>query len=191
MRTLQLISLTAAGMLFLPQMHAEIGLMPDQKAGIDLPEDERNPFAKRGPAVTATDVQDNESEESRLRGMIGALKISGYSDGPGERRALLGPFPIAVGRRLPPLIEKQTESLVTRSIEPGSIELVFEERDGKPETRFLLLRFDLRPEVRFQLAPQAAHSQQQTAGSTLGGSIRPGTKKGDPSNDSEEIQPGQ
>ena len=151
---------------------AAIGMLPEQKVGIEVPAEERNPFAKRGPGTATTIIQDTESEESRLRGILESMPISGFADGPGERRVLLGPFPLTVGRQLPPVIEKQTEALVVRAIEAGRVELAFVERDNRPETRFVVLRFNLNPEVRFQLGTQAVRPQENTAAAGLGGSLR-------------------
>lgn len=150
--------LLSVSCLFLACLSNAPGLRPEEKEPIPIEEGERNPFARRGPATGTTVVEDTESEESRLRSLLEKMKVAGYTEGDDGASVLLGNYRMKPTQILPPLLANQTEKLQVVSVNPKRVELVFLESDGRPPSRSITLRYNLRPQVRFLLGTQVPES---------------------------------
>lgn len=139
----------------LPSLRGDaLELLPETKVPLIVPEGERNPFAVKAAPVAQVVPTDQESEESRLRGLLSALKVTGFSDGAGGASVLLGPYLLRPGELVPPLMRHQTERIQVAAITRGRIELVFLEPQDRPPSRRLTIQFSTEPKVRFLLGTQ-------------------------------------
>jgi len=155
--TLRILFLSGFYILFAGLASAP-ALLPEEKEPIPIEEGERNPFARRGPATATTVVEDTESEESRLRALLGKMKVTGFMEGDNGASVLLGNYRMIPKQILPPLLANQTEKLQVVSVTPKRVHLVFLESDDRPPTRTITLRYSLRPQVRFLLGSQVPDS---------------------------------
>jgi len=118
---------------------------------------ERNPFTQKAVQYEAiSGAPEPVSEESRLRRILSAVKISGLSGGNGKFQVLLGSLIIKPGDTLPPLIGNQTERLRVTTVDSSSLTLSFIEKDPAADARQIVLRFNTRPEVKQFLSGEAA-----------------------------------
>lgn len=125
-------------------------LFPDTRQSLEVRPTERNPFGQQiAPEVqsTTTNAQDSVSEESRLRRILRALKISGASSQGSSRRILIGSLILKPGDPLPPLITNQAESLRVLSVDETQVVLEFLSKDPAVETRKITLFYALEPTV--------------------------------------------
>ena len=130
-------------------------VLPEDKKPVELQPGERNPFARRGPATETTFVEeDTESEESKLRAILEAMKVSGFTRSDNGNSVLLGYLRLEPGMLLPPLRENQTEQLRVVSIDEQQVELLFVDPPERQLNRTIRLRFDPRPRVRYMLGTQ-------------------------------------
>lgn len=129
-------------------------LLPENKVPVVLQEGERNPFAAKAAPVASVVPADQESEESRIRGLLMDFDVVGFSDGPGGTSVLLGPYLLRPGEMVPQLVNRQTERIQVAAIHNGRIELVFLEDNDRPPTRRISLGFSTKPRVRFLLGTQ-------------------------------------
>jgi hypothetical protein len=129
-------------------------LLPQTKIPVLLSEGERNPFAVKAAPAAQVVAADQESEESRLRGLLANLQVSGYAEGEGGTTVLLGPYLLRPGELVPSLLRRQTEQIRVAAIRPGQIELLFLEPNDRPPTRRLTLNFSTEPKVRYLLGTQ-------------------------------------
>ena len=128
---------------------------PDKRRYESVDKAERNPFGMVSlPTIEAEEVEvlSAETEEMRIRRVLGNMRISGVrrrpqsEDGSSESyRVLLGSFPLEAGDRLPRLFANQSEVLLVKDIEPDKVVLVFEEKNSDLPPRTIGLAFDLRP----------------------------------------------
>lgn len=122
-------------------------LLPAGRTFIEVRDAERNPFGQ--PAVTAPSAlpEQEESEEARLRRILGALKVAGISGSGSETRALVGTLILEKGRTLPNLLRDQSEKIVVTSVDEKSVVLSFVEQDATIEPRRITLTVDVAPRV--------------------------------------------
>lgn len=144
-------------------LHANpLQLLPAAKVPVIVPEDERNPFSVRATPTAQVVPTDTESEESRLRGLLGGMKVTGFSEGEGGVSVLLGGYLLRPGELIPPLLRRQTERIQVAAIRPGQIELLFLESGDRPATRRLTLEFSTQPFVRYLLGTQVSRPAANT-----------------------------
>jgi hypothetical protein len=143
-----------------------IGLLPTEKTASPVDEGERNPFSRHEQQKSAEPVADVESEESKIRAAFAKLAVTGATRGPGARKALLGPFIVRPGARLPPVIEGQTESLICTAIDDTTIEISFIERSDLVEPRKIQIRYDLTPSVSVLVGGEGAPQPSKPGSAT-------------------------
>jgi len=124
-------------------------LLPEGRRSEELRPNERNPFGQQVVKETAptTGKPEAVTEESRLRRILRAMKISGVSGSDKSRKALLGPLILQPGSTLPPILSNQFEVLRVLSVDDHAAVLTFVERDSSPDSRKIILPFQVRPEV--------------------------------------------
>ncbi|MEI6071675.1 MAG: hypothetical protein WCS31_07770 [Verrucomicrobiae bacterium] len=123
-------------------------LLPEGREPVALRPGERNPFTQKAVQYEAVSgAPEPVSEESRLRRILSAVKISGLSGGNGKFQVLLGSLIIKPGDTLPPLIGNQTERLRVTTVDTTSLTLSFIEKDPAANARQIVLRFNTRPEI--------------------------------------------
>jgi hypothetical protein len=127
-----------------------IGQLPGQKIPESLHPKERNPFTRR-EIKTAEVATDRESEESKLRAILGAMVVTGVVRGGASDKVLLGSLILEPGRDVPRLLEGQTEHLVVTAITGKEVEIQFVETEARTEPRRILIPIDLRPRVTVRL----------------------------------------
>ena len=123
-------------------------LEPDKREPAKVSEGERNPFGlvSLPPAeVEETETIAAETEEMRLRRILGNMRVSGAGGTAGSRTVLLGPMRIKAGDKLPKLFADQAEILTVTALTDREITLSFEEKDAAVPPRTIGLRYDLRP----------------------------------------------
>ncbi len=130
-------------------------LEPEKRAPAEVRESERNPFGLVSlppAAVEETETLDAETEEMRLRRILGNMRISGVSGTPGAYRVLLGSMLLREGEQLPKLFSDQAEVLWVERITDREVVLLFEERDPSIPPRIIGLGYDLQPRPHSLLA---------------------------------------
>ena len=123
-------------------------LEPERREPAKVVEGERNPFGlvSLPPAeVEETESIQAETEEMRLRRILGNMRISGVIGTEGSYRVLLGPMQLKAGDRLPKLFADQAEKLTVASISGREVVLTFEEKDPTIPPRTIGLGYDLAP----------------------------------------------
>jgi len=128
-------------------------LEPEKRAPTGVTEGERNPFGLLSvpPAEEEVDVQISiETEEMKIRRVLGNMRVTGLSGRPGSYRVLLGTTPLAKGDTVPRLFANQGEVLRVEEITERQLLLSFVERKSAGDTppRTLALSIDLQPRVR-------------------------------------------
>lgn len=123
-------------------------LVPDKREPATVQEAERNPFGL--VSLPPTEVQETatiqaETEEERLRRILGNMRVSGMSGSPGAYLVLLGSMQVKEGQRLPKLFTDQAELLRVTKVTDREIILSFEEKDASLPPRTIGLGYDLRP----------------------------------------------
>ena len=123
-------------------------LEPEKREPSKVLEGERNPFGL--VSLPPTEVEDAdtiqaETEEMRLRRILGNMRVSGAGGSAGSKSLLLGPMKIKAGERLPKLFADQAEILTVTSITDREIILSFEEKDPNIPPRTIGLGYDLEP----------------------------------------------
>lgn len=123
-------------------------LVPDKREPATVQEAERNPFGL--VSLPPTEVQETatiqaETEEERLRRILGNMRVSGMSGSPGAYLVLLGSMQVKEGQRLPKLFADQAELLRVTKVTDREIILSFEEKDASLPPRTIGLGYDLRP----------------------------------------------
>lgn len=124
-------------------------LLPDGRQSEELRPNERNPFGQQVVKETAPTPGKPEAvtEESRLRRILRAMKISGVSGSDKSKKALLGSLILQPGTTLPPILNNQFEVLRVLSVDDHAAVLTFVERDSSLDSRKIILPFQVRPEV--------------------------------------------
>lgn len=123
-------------------------LEPEKREPAKIQEGERNPFGLVSLPQEETEEAESiqaETEEMRLRRVLGNMRISGVSGSPGSYRVVLGPMHIRQGDVLPKLFTDQAETLQVTSISNGEVILSFREKDPSIPPRTIGLSYDLRP----------------------------------------------
>ena len=123
-------------------------LEPEKREPAEVRETERNPFGLVSlppAAVEETETIEAETEEQRLRRIIGNMRISGISGSPGSYRLLLGSMTLQEGDKLPKLFTDQAEVLRVSSISEKEVVMTFEEKDPSLPPRSMSLGYNFEP----------------------------------------------
>lgn len=126
-------------------------LEPEKRTPAEVRESERNPFGLVSlppAAVEETETIDAETEEMRLRRILGNMRITGISGTPGSYRVLLGSMLLREGEQLPKLFADQAEVLRVARITEREVVLTFAEKDPAIPARTIGLGYDLQPRPR-------------------------------------------
>jgi hypothetical protein len=121
---------------------------PEKREPAEVLDGERNPFGLVSlppTEIEETETIQAETEEMRLRRILGNMRVSGAGGTTGSYSVLLGPMKIRAGDRLPKLFADQAEILTVTSISDREIVLAFEEKDPNIPPRTIGLGYDLRP----------------------------------------------
>lgn len=121
-------------------------LEPEKREPVKVLEGERNPFGlvSLPPAkVEEAEAIEAETEEMRLRRILGNMRVSGVVGTEGAYRVLLGSMQLSEGNQLPKLFADQAETLRVTSISRREVVLSFEERDPNIPPRTIGLGYDL------------------------------------------------
>jgi hypothetical protein len=126
-------------------------LEPEKREPAEVMEEERNPFGL--VSLPPTEVEETatiqaETEEMRLRRILGNMRVSGSGGTAGSYSVLLGSMRIRAGDKLPKLFADQAEILTVTSITDREITLSFQENDPNVPPRTIGLGYDLRPRPR-------------------------------------------
>ncbi|MFZ4777214.1 MAG: hypothetical protein ACOYM3_17745 [Terrimicrobiaceae bacterium] len=141
-------ALLLAGFPLCLQASGDISLQPEGRQKVELRPSERNPFTQQvSVEAPVAETKEGTTEESRLRSILRAIKISGISGKPGHKQVLLGSLIIKPGDTLPKLLSNQFEDLRVVSVDDASIILAFVERDSSADARQIILPIAIKPEV--------------------------------------------
>lgn len=133
-----------------PESHDREVFDPETRQSAEVLDGERNPFGlvalpkKEEPQERQIEA---ETEEMKLRRILGNMRISGAAGMGSDRRVLLGSMMLGVGDTLPRLFADQAEVLKVQSISDREVTIAFVEKDDAVEARTLGLSFDLQPRV--------------------------------------------
>lgn len=131
-------------------------LLPERRTPTDVPANERNPFgsiALPPPEEKEVTPIEMETEEMKLRRILGNLRVSGVSGSPDTGyTVLLGPLVLRAGTTLPRLFENQAEILRIESVTDHDAVFAFVEKDTTLPPRTIGINFNLHPHVRSLLA---------------------------------------
>jgi len=126
-------------------------LVPEERKPEQVSETERNPFglvALPPEEAEQADTIQAETEEMRLRRILGNMRVTGVSGAPGSYRVVLGSMLLRQGDLLPKLFADQAEVVRVSSITDREIVLSFEEKDPNIPPRSIGLGYDLQPRPR-------------------------------------------
>lgn len=158
MRTFLLAALVAAAAI-LPIHAFDQDLMPGERETVELRAGERNPFGQAAlPVMEQTDTSITETEELRLRKILGSIKVGGEVSSKNGRALLLGSLILREGDRLPSIIAGQSEVLTVTKISPAEAVLSFTELDKSTEARTIRIPLDIEPKVTSLLYGEAVKS---------------------------------
>lgn len=134
-----------------------IEMRPSQKRPLTLKSQERNPYARRSEGERTATTTGVDSEESRIRGRLGALAVTGSSRGPNnDLKVQMGDITLEQGRILPQLIEDQTVNLQVTELTEESITLGWLDIETMEFTgKTMRVAYDLSPKIMYQLSGQA------------------------------------
>jgi hypothetical protein len=127
-------------------------LEPDKRAPTEVKEEDRNPFGLLAvPQVEEKAIQVQvETEEMKIRRVLGNMRISGVSGAEGAISVLVGSMVLTKGEMMPRLFYNQAEQLRVVDVTGNKVVLAFIEgktqRDLSPRT--IELSFDMAPRVR-------------------------------------------
>jgi len=123
-------------------------LEPEMREPAKIEEGERNPFGlvtvPQEEAGAEQSIQ-AETEEMRLRRVLGNMRISGVSGSSGTYRVVLNSMHLKQGDTLPKLFADQAETLRVMSISDREVILSFAEKDPNIPPRTIGLSYDLKP----------------------------------------------
>ncbi len=141
-----------------------MGILPEQKTPTLISESERNPFGTRTKKEDVA-VYDKESEESQIRRIFTQLQVNGMSEARnGFQRVLLGDMILEKGKKVPPLIDRQSETLIVSDITDEQVELSWvDEATMRLDGRKLLIPIALDPTVEFVLKGQPGGDEKRRA----------------------------
>jgi hypothetical protein len=123
-------------------------LEPERRTPTVVREDERNPFGLVSvPAPQTVEIEPiaAETEEMRIRRVLGNMRVSGLTGSPGSYRVLLGSILLREGDEVTKLFTDQAEVLRVQSISEREVVLAFNEKDPNLPPRTIGLGFDLQP----------------------------------------------
>ena len=136
----------------LPELN-RAALEPEARIPRKVEEGARNPFGML--SVPAPEEQEEvkievETEEMKIRRILGNMRIAGVSGQPGSYRVLLGSMQLARGDMVPRLFANQAEQLRVEDVTDRQIVLAFIERGQQKDLppRTIGLGIDLSPRVR-------------------------------------------
>ena len=141
-----------------------LGISPEQKTPTLISESERNPFGTRRKKQDVA-VYDKESEESQIRRIFAKLQVNGMSEARnGFQRVLLGDMILEKGKKVPQLVDSQSETIIVSDINNGQIELSWvDEVTMRLDGRKLIIPIALDPTVEFVLKGQAGGDEKRRA----------------------------
>jgi len=151
---------------------ASVGLLPEEKQPIVVAVAERNPYGKKGPKTPLKIDEDTESEEARIRNILNTLSVTGMGEREGQTTALLGPFVLKPGAKLPPVLPDQKEVVLVILVQSNLVELGFVDKDGTADARKITLNIKRKPTVRYDLGIRATPPATEGTGGALGGTIK-------------------
>lgn len=125
------------------------GLQPERRISTDVSEQERNPFGLVKPPVeekAKAEEAETETEEMRIRRVLGNTRVSGISGAPGAYSVLLGGMILHEGDTLPRLFADQAETLRVQSITDREVKFVFADKDPTV-VRTMGVAINLKPNV--------------------------------------------
>lgn len=103
-----------------------IGPLPEDKVVETIKKSDRNPFAEKVLAVLSEDK--GESEDSKLRSILGRIPISGViHDRDGRFKVMVGRRLLQEGDKVPPLIAGQTALLRVSKVTDKLVEIAWVE----------------------------------------------------------------
>ena len=137
---------------------AENVLLPTGRTPIILQPGTRNPFGQVVTAQEPTAIEATETEETRLRRIIGYLKVGGLSGSSDNLRILLGSLILKPGDTLPPLVKDQQEILKVKSITKEEVFLTFFDKETTAEPRLIRIPFKTASRVAQMLYGEAVES---------------------------------
>lgn len=128
-------------------------LEPQQRTPVEVTRDERNPFGLLSVPPPQEEEQvkiEVETEEMKIRRILGNMRVTGLSGSPGSYRVMLGSMQLARGDMVPRLFANQAERLRVEDITERQIVLTFVERKQQQDLppRSIGLGIDLTPRVR-------------------------------------------
>jgi len=131
-------------------------LEPEKRTPVDIKPDERNPFGLL--SVPPPEEQEEtvkievETEEMKIRRILGNMRVVGMAGQPGSYRVMLGSMKLAKGDIVPRLFANQGEVLRVEDISERQVLLSFVERKQPQQMdlppRMVGLGIDLAPRVR-------------------------------------------
>lgn len=136
----------------LPELN-RAALEPEERVPEKVEEGERNPFGLLSvpPAEEQEEVKiEVETEEMKIRRILGNMRVAGVSGAPGSYRVLLGSMQLGKGDMVPRLFANQAERLRVEDITERQVVLAFIERSKQKDLppRTVGLGIDLSPRVR-------------------------------------------
>jgi hypothetical protein len=128
-------------------------LEPGQRRPTDVTAGERNPFgllAVKQPEEEKEVKIEVETEEMKIRRILGNMRVAGLIGQPGGYRVMIGSMKLAEGDLVPRLFANQGEVLRVENITERQILLSFVERKQESDMppRTIGLNVDLAPRVR-------------------------------------------
>ena len=128
-------------------------LEPEKRTPIDVPDGERNPFGLLSvppPQEEEAVKVEIETEEMKIRRILGNMRVVGVGGSPGDLRVMVGSMKLAKGDIVPRLFANQGEVLRVEEITDRQIVLSFVERNREQDVppRTIGLGIDLSPRVR-------------------------------------------
>jgi len=126
-------------------------LEPEKRTPTEVPADERNPFGLVAPPEQEEKKIEEvkaETEEMKLRRVLGNMRVGGRSGEPGSYHVLLGSMMLQGGDTLPKMFANQAEVLRVQEINDRQVVLAFVEKKQDLPPRTIGLAIDLEPRVR-------------------------------------------
>jgi hypothetical protein len=128
-------------------------LEPQMRTPVEVGGDERNPFGLLSVPPPQEEEQvkiEVETEEMKIRRILGNMRVAGLSGSPGSYRVMIGSMQLAKGDMVPRLFANQAERLRVEDITERQIVLTFVERKQQQDLppRSIGLGIDLTPRVR-------------------------------------------
>ena len=129
----------------------EFGVLPKTKEEALkrylLASKERNPFAIRAKKEQIVSGNDSQTEEAKIRSVLENLHVSGVAKGLRGYKVQLGGVILAEGKKIPRLINEQTDDLIVTKITPSMVEITWAGEEEADKPRKLIIAVDLKPRV--------------------------------------------